>query len=561
MKSSQLSLSSSVFLFLGSLLIVGFGQPAWVWWLGLIGSSIGFALIWRVLLNFPLAKHRFWIGTLWMMAVQMVQLSWMISHPFLYIYGVYLFLAFVVGLQFGLLSLFITPKYLGKFRSLLFIACGWVLMEWCRLFFLSGFSWNPVGLALAGNLYSMQFASFWGIFGLSFWVMIVNLLALRTWSTGYCWKAGTGWVLAALLPFLFGVIQLSVHEDALDHHENYFTAVMVQPAFPAEEAMEFSDARSFIAFVEDEWKQILSITKQHHKDSLDLIVLPEFVVPLGSHSFMYPAENVHATFLDLFGEESLDHLPTLEHPLALEVDGKGWYVSNAYWAQAMANTFSSSVVVGLEDAEDIAGERQFYSAALFFEPNKLSSQYLPRRYEKRVLVPMGEYLPFSFVKALAAQYGVTGSFTPGLEAKVFEAGGCPFGLSICYEETFADLTRENRQKGAEMLVNLTSDVWYPNSRLPQQHFDHSRLRAVESGIPLIRACNTGVTGAVDSLGRVVAILGENHPDPEWLSDSIQVKVPRYHYNTLYSHLGDSFIIGFSLLMTLLFFRTRSEEDS
>lgn len=110
--------------------------------------------------------------------------------------------------------------------------------------------------------------------------------------------------------------------------------------------------------------------------------------------------------------------------------------------------------------------------------------------------------------------------------------------------------RENKQLGAGLLVNLTSDAWYPNSYLPMQHFLLAKLRTVENGIPLVRATNVGVTGGIDSLGRVVGTVGENSLQSEWLLDSIHLAIPTYSYPTLYSHVGDGLTIGFSLLAIL-----------
>ncbi len=181
----------------------------------------------------------------------------------------------------------------------------------------------------------------------------------------------------------------------------------------------------------------------------------------------------------------------------------------------------------------------------------------PQRYEKRVLVPMGEYIPFTFCQQLAAQYGVMSSFTCGSSAKIMHAQGIPFSPSICYEETFGNLTREGRKKGAEMIVNITSDAWYPNSTLPLQHLEHARLRTVESGVPLIRACNNGITGGIDSFGRTLSLLGGSHPEEvEWTRAGLLVTVPLTTYWTLYSQLGDALIVGISLLCVFLGLFTR-----
>ena len=131
------------------------------------------------------------------------------------------------------------------------------------------------------------------------------------------------------------------------------------------------------------------------------------------------------------------------------------------------------------------------------------------------------------------------------------AAGVTFSPSICYEETFSDIVREGKTLGAHMLVNLTSDAWYPSSTLPLQHFEHARLRTVENGVPLIRACNNGITGAIDSYGRTIGIYGGDHPEEvEWTQGAIVVDVPLQNHWTLYSHTGDKLIAGVSAAILL-----------
>lgn len=216
-------------------------------------------------------------------------------------------------------------------------------------------------------------------------------------------------------------------------------------------------------------------------------------------------------------------------------------VNNAYWGQAVANVFESDLVAGLEDAEESEqGERIYYSAAQFFAPQQMGPL---NRYAKRILVPMGEYIPFSFCKKLAESYGIGGSFTCGSCAMAVGTKR-PFGMSICYEETFSDLMRDNKSVGAQMLVNLTSDVWYPNSFLPKQHLDHAKLRTIENGFPLVRACNTGITCVVDSFGRESALLDVS----EWTADSLYADVPTYHYDTIYGRFGDKLIVTLAVML-------------
>ena len=544
-KSKQTLLAVSAFF------IVAFGQPAWSWILGILSAAGGYALFWRVLLCYPQPFQRFWLSTVWFTTVQLVQLSWLISHPYWYIYGVYFALSFALGLQFGLLGILFYPDKIRKASQIVLIAATWTIMEWSRLFFMSGFSWNLAGLALSGNVVSLQTASLGGVFALTFIVILTNLLALNAYLSRFHFFPIALWLTAALFPYFYGGIYFFYHNQQMAKNEGSFETILVQTAFPAEEALQLHTHDEWLNTVFNEWKQILQITKPFKTDKKpDLIAFPEAVVPFGTYSFVYPYEQVKTVFQSIYGPESLKTLPCLELPLAIkETTGTQWYVNNAFWIQGIANYFDSTVIAGLEDAEHVDGICEHYAAAIYFKPKSPNSQepFTASRYAKRVLVPMGEYIPLDFFKNLAAQYGVAGSFTPGKKAEVWNCKNVPIGISICYEETFGNLMRENKQQGAQMLLNLTSDVWYPDSSLARQHLEHARLRTVENGIPLIRACNTGITCAVDSLGRDVAILGKNDGESQKLSASLRTKVPLYTYPTLYSRFGDIPII------TLCFF--------
>lgn len=547
------------FLFFTSLLLVAFGQPAWSVVCAVVASVIGYALFWRILLDITSPKKRFWLSALWFGSVQLIQLSWLLSHPFYYIYGLWLLIAFLWGLQFGVIGLLIQPPVFQNWKKWLMIPALWVLLEWTRLFMFSGFPFNPSGLALTATLFPLQTASLWGIFGLSFWVILTNCLAIKLWIDRWSLKTVSLWAILVALPYLYGAAHYYHHEQQFAAHESQnkepYHALLVQTAFPVEESMNIQSKKEFIAYVLMEWRQILTITQKHLGKPIDLIAYPEFVVPLATYSPVFPYEQVVKAFEEIVGKDSLQHLPPLEAPFAQAFNtpqGKLWMVSNAYWLQAIANVFGSDVISGLEDVELIADNKHdFYSSAIYFQSKKETAPTNFQRYEKQVLVPMGEYIPFSFLKEMAASYGISGSFTCGSGAKLFDQNRIPFGVSICYEETYGHLMRENKTKGAQMLVNLTSDIWYPNSKLIRQHFDHARLRTVEMGIPLIRACNTGLTCGVDSLGRMVAVLGNTPEEQEWSSEGLYLTVPTYTYDTVYSHWGDWLIVSISGLLAAI----------
>ena len=541
-----------------SLIIVAFGLPAFSSFLSVLSSVFGFALFFSRLTEIPEARKRFWAATLWFACVQAIQLYWLVSHPYSYIYGLYLILSLGIGLQFGLIALFITQEKIKSGLNLLGIAGLYTLLEWTRLFLFSGYSLNPIGLSMSGTLLGLQSASLVGIYGLTFFVLLINLMVLRFFLYARSLRFGVLLLLVCLAPYVYGYFHITVHqpgiEKAKSSSETLLNVLLVQTAFPVEENLQFPSFREAVRYVENEWNEILNVAKEYLDKKIDLLVLPEYVVPYGTYMAVFPFDSVQRKFEELFGSRGKSALPELKEPLAMEVAGprgKSWYVTNAYYCQALAELFQSDVVAGLQDDQWISeDERQSYSSAFYFWPGGDAGF----RYEKRVLLPMAEYIPFELCKQYAAKYGISGSFECGTEAKVFPGCKIPFGLSICYEETFGDKMRESRLKGSELLINVTSDIWYPNSKLPLQHFDHARLRTVEAGIPLVRACNTGITSAIDSLGGVIASTTE---DEEWVRQGVFARVPLYSYNTLYSSVGDALIVSISLLSVLfLFKRTR-----
>jgi apolipoprotein N-acyltransferase len=132
--------------------------------------------------------------------------------------------------------------------------------------------------------------------------------------------------------------------------------------------------------------------------------------------------------------------------------------------------------------------------------------------DKLHLVPFGEYIPFS---SLLARVGLDSfvagpmTFEPGSERHALTLpGGLKALPFICYEVIFPELVGE--QAGdADLLINVTNDAWFGDTPGPYQHFRQAQLRAVETGLPVVRAANTGISGIIDPYGRVVDALAMN----------------------------------------------------
>jgi apolipoprotein N-acyltransferase len=127
--------------------------------------------------------------------------------------------------------------------------------------------------------------------------------------------------------------------------------------------------------------------------------------------------------------------------------------------------------------------------------------------DKFHLVPFGEYVPMRsllpFMEKLTPG-GTDFSAAPGPQT-LRVPGLPPFGVLICYEAIFPGAVL-NEADRAQWLVNVTNDGWFGMSTGPYQHFAAARLRAVEEGVPLVRAANTGISGVVDAYGRITALL-------------------------------------------------------
>jgi apolipoprotein N-acyltransferase len=156
-------------------------------------------------------------------------------------------------------------------------------------------------------------------------------------------------------------------------------------------------------------------------------------------------------------------------------------------------------------------------------------------YDKLHLVPFGEYLPYQqFLEKLGLEQltKVQGGFIPGTRRRSLEIPNAPRVLPlICYEAIFpGDVAARDDRPG--WIVNLTNDGWFGISTGPYQHLQQARLRAIEEGLPLVRAANTGISAVIDPVGRIVARLGLG------LEGVLDSSLPSAIPPTVYARTGD-----------------------
>lgn len=168
------------------------------------------------------------------------------------------------------------------------------------------------------------------------------------------------------------------------------------------------------------------------------------------------------------------------------------------------------------------------------------------RYDKRVLVPFGEYLPFADrFPGLRRLSPASGRFTPGdASAVLATADGIRLGPLICYEDVIPGPAREAVALGATLLLNLTNDAWYGVSAEPFQHQALAAWRAVETRRDFIRATNTGLTTAISATGAVMLEL----PIFEAVAERVDVRL--LTLETFYARYGDVFVWALVLVWAI-----------
>ena len=198
------------------------------------------------------------------------------------------------------------------------------------------------------------------------------------------------------------------------------------------------------------------------------------------------------------------------------------------------------VVLGINRAE---GSR-IYNAAILMDAEGQVAQ----TYDKHHLVPFGEYIPLGDwlskigIQGLASRDG--GGFSRGVGADVLDLGALGKALVlICYEAVFPQDVRAAPERPA-FILHLTNDAWFGNFSGPYQHLDQARMRAIESGLPVLRAANTGVSAVIDKKGRVLDALPLN------TEGYLDVTLPNTSPETLYAKVSDVLIVFLVVLLLL-----------
>jgi len=167
------------------------------------------------------------------------------------------------------------------------------------------------------------------------------------------------------------------------------------------------------------------------------------------------------------------------------------------------------------------------------------------RYDKRHLVPFGEFVPRGFGWFVAMMNIPLGEFARGSrEQPPLLVDGQRVAFDICYEDLFGEELAAQVRGGATILANVSNIAWFGDSHALPQHLQISRMRAIELARPVLRATNTGVTAAIDASGRVIGAL------PTYTSGALAVSLRGTEGLTPYARWGNALPVASSLVLAL-----------
>ncbi len=165
-------------------------------------------------------------------------------------------------------------------------------------------------------------------------------------------------------------------------------------------------------------------------------------------------------------------------------------------------------------------------------------------YHKSHLVPFGEYVPLRWLLPVNKIVPGMMDMTPGRDIHPIKIGNIRSGILICYEGIFPEISRQFTKRGADLMINITNDAWYGISSAPYQHLAFYQFRAVENGLSIIRAANTGVSAYIDEKGNILK-RSKIFSTLILVNDDFKIRKKV----TLYTYLGD-WIGEYGLILTI-----------
>ncbi len=353
--------------------------------------------------------------------------------------------------------------------------------EWLRGHLFTGFPWNLSGYGWGASLAILQSASLMGAYGLSFLTILLGASLAELFDRR--WRFPAALVLLFAVLWGYGVYRLAATPMG---DVPGVRIRLVQPDIP--------QAEKYVrALMPRNWQRLMALS----------------IRPPAPH---------HKAPTHIVWPEAATGFPVARSPGALD-------------QIALLTARGQTLITGSDRLVRDAGGITAYNSLYLFGPGGA----LPLIYDKFHLVPFGEYVPFARLlnHIGISQLTVGSGFAAGDHPHVLDAGiAPPVTPLICYEVIFPHDVVDPAEPRPGWLVNITDDSWFGPWAGPQQHFLIARVRAIEEGLPIARAANTGISAMIDPLGRVRVRLGLNR------IGVLDSALPRAIAPPLYARFGD-----------------------
>ena len=397
----------------------------------------------------------------------------------------------------------------------------WVALEYLRTYAFSGLPWALLGYSQYQWLSLIQFADITGVYGVSFLLVMANVVITQyltrirtdspqaaTISTGEkTWIPLGGLGLTLGLALAYGTWQIH-HQQLLNTTAPMLKVGVVQANI--EQGKKWDEQ-----YRDETMERYIRLSLEAGRDT-DHLIWPEAATP-----FLFEQEPDYQ-------EKIRQVLRTTNSPLL----------------------FGSPTVRFHPDGRPYL----FNSAFLLDHEGQIT-----HRYDKRHLVPFGEYIPLKSILFFLDKLVVgIGDFQEGqgpltLPLMVPRLDSVTkLGVPICFEVIFPDLVRRMAHEGANAMVTITNDAWFGKSAAPYQHFGMVVFRAVENHLAFARAANTGISGFIDPTGAIL------EATPIFTEQAKTATLPLRHTLTFYAQFGDVFSWICVILTGILIIGTRSQ---
>ncbi|MEO8064202.1 MAG: apolipoprotein N-acyltransferase [Pseudomonadota bacterium] len=396
----------------------------------------------------------------------------------------------IMGAYHALLG-WLVAKYLperGAWRWLVGIPAIWLLIEWLRSWFLTGFGWLALGYSQT-DTWLASLSPVIGQYGLGLLVLL-GAGALMTLLDG---NKRERIAAASIVVVIFGSGLALRDVEWTQPYSRPLSVAVVQGAIPQDEKWIGANLQSIL----DRYEQL---TRQAH--GAQIIVWPESAIPdLANNHIEY--------YRDVYAE---------------------------------ASARGSSLIMGTLRAEENAktGEEEFYNSVLVMDKSTPGVAW----HNKHHLVPFVEFFPVpgfvrSWLRLMTLPYS---DFNHGAaEQQPLEAAGQRISANVCYEDGYGS-TQLHELRTATLLVNVTNDGWFHKSTARYQHLQISRMRSMEAGRPTIRAANDGVSAVIGHRGEIITSA------PEYEANVMRAELQPRIGLTPYARTGNWAVISLALVL-------------